>query len=66
VTVADVNEKRNQPLTVGALRRLLAEHHESDIVALDIDNLLYHPKVVATVTAIGHTVLIGKGDRFSV
>lgn len=64
--MADNPKKYHQPLTVGELRRQLAEFHESELVALGHNNLLYHPSVEQTHTIIGRTVVISLGERFSV
>jgi len=50
-------------LTVGALREALADSHESDLVVVSVDNLLYHPTFRQGGTILGHRVIIGRGDR---
>ena len=50
-------------LTVGRLREILAEYHESDVVLTSHDNLLYRLTVEKRLTAAGVVVLIEKGQR---
>jgi hypothetical protein len=54
------------PVTVGALRQLLAEYHESDIVLVTENNLLHRVTVDKHDTAAGIAVVIERGERWSV
>lgn len=56
-------DDHDSPLTVGRLRQLLAEHHESDRVMVSENNLLYLLTVAKRTTAAGVVVLIERGDR---
>lgn len=54
------------PITVGALRRLLAEYHDSDLVLVVRNNLLHRVEVDKHDTAAGIAVVIEPGERWSV
>lgn len=57
--------ERNEPLTVGRLRELLSEFHESDTVLVGEGNLLYRVRVEKQQTIVGVAVIIERGDRYS-
>ena len=63
----------NEYMTVGALRRALAEYHESDLVAVkavsavhgkDWYKGLYRVQIGEANTKLGHIVLLNPGDRY--
>lgn len=55
----------NQPLTVGRLRALLSEFHESDTVLVAEGRLLYRVVVEKQDSLYGKVVVIERGDHYA-
>jgi hypothetical protein len=53
----------SEVITVGALRHLLAEFHESDVVFLVRDDLCFRPVVSPSMTAFGFAVTLQEGTK---
>src|SRR4051794_21889275 len=67
MTRAEGARVRNQPLTVGRLRELLSEFHESDTVLVgDEGDLLYRVNVNRRESIRGKVVVIEAGERYCV